>query len=111
MLLIDIAPHILNDKTNWEGVDSFFRDSISLKEPMSRYLALARHEEKLNSHSTLTVYYNRVYWFNELIKAFVRTQGRADAGLDQQLFKLLENGEHYPDIDWAIVEEIVKPVT
>ena len=49
------------------------------------------------------VLYNRYYWFKRYALRMQESDGY-DAGIEQQVFRLLEQPEF--DIDWAIVEEL-----
>src|SRR4051794_25528742 len=49
------------------------------------------------------IFYNRYRWFLTLVKLYHAKHG-ADAGLDQQAFRLLEEADI--EVDWSAIEEI-----
>ena len=51
------------------------------------------------------IFYSRYYYFLSFVEKCKNIHGE-DAGLDQQVFKLLEEGERVGNIDWSIVERL-----
>jgi hypothetical protein len=53
-------------------------------------------------------FYSRYYWFNKFVKKYIQIYG-PNAGLEQQLFKMLEHYYEYSgvrEVDWNIIEQI-----
>lgn len=76
--------------------------------PALRYYRLFSNETALRDAGLGVLepaarFYNRYYWFSKFVKLFILRHG-PNAGLEQQLFQLLE----YPgfDLDWLLIEKI-----
>lgn len=55
---------------------------------------------------SLNRFYSRYYWLSNFIEKYKKKFGQ-DAGLEQQLFKLMEEAEHENLIvDWNLVERV-----
>lgn len=59
--------------------------------------------------SNQQVFYSRYYYFLSFVEKCKNIHGE-DAGLDQQVFKLLEEGERVGNIDWSVVESLNQQV-
>jgi len=56
-------------------------------------------------YSDHQIFYSRYYYFLSFAEKCKNIHGE-DAGLDQQVFKLLEEGESIGNIDWSVVENL-----
>jgi hypothetical protein len=52
---------------------------------------------------TISLFYNRYYWFKRFVNQRAAVQGH-DVGLEQQAFKLLEAAPE--GVDWSVVEAL-----
>lgn len=69
------------------------------------YILLEKFPEKFGNETSLNLYYNKYYHFLMFSILSQKTNG-FDAGIEQQEFKILEQGEQFENIDWAIIERI-----
>ena len=77
------------------------------KMALTNYLILT--ESGLFKDDLLT-YYSRYYWFMTFVERKKSNSGD-DAGLDQQLFKIIEESESFAEeVDWSVIQEIEKEV-
>jgi hypothetical protein len=76
-----------------------------------RYLLFSRWPALLeNDMGTLTLQtmlYNQYYWMLKFSKLYMLCQGY-DAGMEQQVFGILEKAEC--EVDWSIIEQIDRVV-
>lgn len=81
-------------------------DDLLSKECYARYSFL-RHHLNETACGQPRIYYSMYYWFAQFSKRY-REQVGADAGIEQEGFKLLEEMDYQLDegIDWSIIEEI-----
>jgi hypothetical protein len=71
--------------------------------PFRWYLLFTHASDLLPEISTADVFYNRYVWFRRFAAMYRIVHGE-DAGIEQQLFHLLEDAP--PGIDWSQVEKI-----
>ena len=76
-------------------------------EALNNYLLISNYPEKFEDVSALDLYYNKYYWYLKFSITYQDKYGY-DAGIEQQEFKLIEEGESIPYIDWREVESISK---
>jgi hypothetical protein len=74
-------------------------------ELLKRYLILSQYPEKFDNLNRADIYYNRYYWFLKFLVTYQKKH-KHDVGIEQQEFKLLEEGDNIPNIDWHIIENI-----
>lgn len=94
---------------NTKGVkiDEDLFENEYLSEAMKNQLILSYLPEVVeNPDNKLSLFYSRYYWLSDFVERYKHLFGE-DAGLDQQLFKLLGEAEHADlEIDWSLIEEI-----
>ncbi len=71
---------------------------------LEKYLLLNEHPDAFSA-STIELFFNKYYWFLTFVKAHTNKYG-FDAGLEQQAFQLLEEGQLIDNFDWNTAEEI-----
>ena len=88
------------DSTNKELLDIPI-----IGEHLKKYLLITNHPERFENINSTEKYYNRYYWYLKFSIAYKNKYGY-DAGVEQQEFRILEDGESLPDIDWNEIERI-----
>ena len=78
---------------------------IQLEEYLRNYILLEKFTDKFDNETTLNLFYNKYYFFL-LYSCTIQKNIGFDASLEQQEFKILEQGEQFTDIDWNIIEDI-----
>jgi hypothetical protein len=73
---------------------------------LKNYLILTHWPEKLVEKDSATLYYNRYEYFLRFKKSYITKFGSDDLNLEQQAFKILEQGETIANLDWNVVETI-----
>lgn len=76
-----------------------------LGEYLRNYILLEKFTDKFDNETTLNLFYNKYYFFLSYSYTIQKNIG-FDAGIEQQEFKILEEGEQFTDIDWAVIEDI-----
>jgi hypothetical protein len=84
--------------------EDLMRDN-ALRRPFERYLLLTHFADNLKIDQ-VQLFYNRYYWFIKLTEAYLKKFGNDDLNLRQEGFKILEEGQHYDNIDWSEIETI-----
>ncbi|QPH39435.1 hypothetical protein [Pedobacter endophyticus] len=79
---------------------------VRIKEPLEKYLLLTMFPNRFENENLLNIYYNRFYWFNKFRNDYIYYYGDDNLNLEQQRFKILEEGDRFSDIDWNIIESI-----
>lgn len=75
-----------------------------------KYYLINLYPEAFNSdYPKLKLFYTKYYYFLLFIKKYNKIHG-LNAGLEQQLFHLIEEGESIKDIDWIYIEELYNGV-
>ncbi len=69
------------------------------------YILLENYPNYFKEVSLLDIFYNKYYFFLAY-SYLIQQENGFDAGLEQQEFKILEEGEEFEFIDWDIVEFI-----
>lgn len=106
MKLIDKA---LFDKIISEASFAYASESMLanplFSDDLKKYLSLVQYPFKFIDIEPLQLYYNKYYYFLKFLVSYQKLIG-FDAGLEQKEFKIIEEGEIYPDIDWGVIEDI-----
>ncbi|MDI9881119.1 hypothetical protein [Flectobacillus longus] len=89
----------------FENVDESLLVNPSFSDDFKKYLLIERYPSKFRDAVPLQLYYNKYYYFLKFLVKYKKLVG-FDEGLEQQEFKILEEGEIYPDIDWGEIESI-----
>lgn len=76
-----------------------------LEEYLRNYILLEKFIDKFENETELNLFYNKYFFFLSYSYTSQKNIG-FDAGLEQQEFKILEQGEQFKDIDWDVVEDI-----
>jgi len=77
-----------------------------LKSSLDKFILLDNYSYYFDLETILNIYYNKMYWYSKLMNDYIVKYGKDDLNLEQGRFKLLEEGDRYPDIDWSIIENI-----
>lgn len=100
------------DDTIFEKLSNLVEETTSvvngdkqIEKYFRNYFLLERFPEKFGNETPLNLFYNKYYFFLSYSFAIQKNNG-FDAGLEQQEFKILEQGEQFADIDWSIIEDI-----
>lgn len=101
-----IADHI------FEKIETelFLAESMSYSDELcheyfNRYTILEKHPDLLKFESDLNIFYNKYFYFVSFSERYQKVYG-IDEGLKQQEFKIIEEGERFSQIDWAIIERL-----
>jgi hypothetical protein len=92
---------------------SYWISEVDLNSPvfgqdLKIYLVLKFLEDRFfPKYSKLEVFYSKYYYFLNFVERCKNVRGK-DAGLDQQVFQLLEEGERIQNIDWSVIEYLNK---
>jgi hypothetical protein len=92
-------------EASFENASESMLTNSSFSDDLKKYLSLVQYPFKFNNVEPLQLYYNKYYYFLKFLVAYQELIG-FDAGLEQQEFKILEEGESYPDVDWGVIESI-----
>lgn len=85
-------------------------NSPAFGQDLKIYLVLNFLEDRFfPKYSKLEVFYSKYYYFLNFVERCKSVHGQ-DAGLDQQVFQLLEEGERMQNIDWSVIEYLNKLV-
>lgn len=102
----------LIDKILFEKLSSLVEETTRIKgkdkqaeEYLRNYTLLEKFPEKFENETALNLFYNKYYFFL-LYSYTIQKNNGFDAGIEQQEFKILEQGEYLKDIDWGVVEGI-----
>jgi len=79
---------------------------ISLKPSLDKYILLEYYSYWFDLESLLNIYYNKFYWYSKFMSEYINKYGKDDLSLVEERFKLFEEGDRYPNIDWAVIEGI-----
>ena len=79
-----------------------------LKPSLDKYILLNNYSYLFDKETILNIYYNKYYWYSKLIFDYINKHYKDDLNLEQGRFKLIEEGDRYPNIDWEIIEKIYK---
>ena len=77
-----------------------------LKFSLDKFILLDNYSYFFDIETILNIYYNKMYWYSKFMNDYTRKYGKDDLNLEQRRFKLLEEGDRYPSIDWSIIENI-----
>lgn len=85
--------------------DSELRNYVTCVDVLSKIL-----DGVLSTKEDITqeeLFYSQYYWFNKFVNRYIELFG-PNAGLEQQLFKMLEHYNEYisENIDWDVIEKI-----
>lgn len=104
IISIEIIDRIIAE-SKFENINNEILQNSVLKENLERYLALTQSSERFKDIDSLDIFYNRYYWYLKFLTQYQKEIG-VDVGLEQQEFKILEEGGEFPNIDWHEVERI-----
>ncbi len=93
------------EKSVFENINEDILANPSVSESLKKYLALTQYPERFINIEPLDLFYNRYYWYLKFLVSHQKVFGY-DAGLEQQEFRILEEGEKYSGIDWGQIEKI-----
>ena len=106
----------LIDNIIFEKISNLVEETASIKskdkeaeEYLRNYTLLEKFPEKFENETALNLFYNKYYFFLSYSFTIQKNNG-FDAGIEQQEFKILEQGEHFKDIDWEVVEDIANRI-
>lgn len=85
-------------------------NDVSLKEIFDRYLLLTYYKEFFPYETEKNIFYNRFLFYSKFMNQYIKKNGRDDLNLEQQRFKIIEEGEGIIDVDWHTVEEILNDI-
>lgn len=94
-------------EASFENVSESMLTNLLFSDDLKKYLSLVQYPFKFIDVEPLQLYYNKYYYFLKFLVTYQEVFG-FEAGLEQQEFKILEEGEIYPDVDWGVIESISK---
>ncbi|BDD13054.1 hypothetical protein FUAX_54860 (plasmid) [Fulvitalea axinellae] len=101
-----IKTEVLDQAISDDDLQAYSNSSIhGAADVYYKYFLILEYFGYKIDNTALEVYYNKYYWFLRHLVQMQNLQGY-DAGLEQQEFIILEEGESYDDINWDIVESI-----
>ncbi len=89
----------------FENISDTISSHTAVSENLKKYKILTYYPENFKQIDPLNLYYNRYYWYLKFLISYQREIGY-DAGLEQQEFKILEDGENITNVDWSEIEKI-----
>jgi hypothetical protein len=89
----------------FENASETLLTNPSFSEDFKKYLSIELYPNKFEEVEPVQLHYNKYYYFLKFLVSYQKLIG-FDAGLEQKEFKIIEEGEIYPDIDWGVIEDI-----
>lgn len=97
------------------AIDTKYPESVNeellAEEPgggyLRKFLLLTYFPERFGAQDNINTYYNKYYWFLKFYQAYQITHG-SNMSMEQQAFKVMEEGEYHEDTDWDVVESIAR---
>jgi hypothetical protein len=96
-------------EVSFENANESLLTNPSFSDDFKKYFSIEQYASKFTDIEPIHLYYNKYYYFLRFLVKYQKLIG-FDAGLEQQEFKILEEGEIYSDIDWGVIETISKEI-
>jgi hypothetical protein len=84
-----------------------FLSNESYNDALKKFILLDNFPERFGANNDINIFYNKYYWYLKFYQEYQNTHG-SNMSMEQQAFKITEEGERYDDIDWEIVESIAR---
>jgi hypothetical protein len=99
----------ITSEVSYESVNESLLTDHSFSNDLRKYLSIEQYPSKFKDVDPSQLYYNKYYYYLKFLVAYQKQVG-VDAGLEQQEFKILEEGQNYSDVDWEVLERISKEI-
>lgn len=83
-------------------------EDITIKKSLKNFILLSYYSYIFVDETPLNIYYNKYYWGCKMRCDYIKKYNNDNLNFEQLLFKIIEEGEMYDNVNWEIIEEIHK---